>query len=141
MAKRKFELPRIQDLSKEQEAARALCKEGRHLIVGGPGTGKSVLALIRARRHQRERDDYPVPGLQPPPQPGQRPIVRKPGLVSRYLGQAGSGTHLREAYAGQSVPVARSRTTADTEEIDWAGVEEIVQAMPDDETTDSHRSS
>lgn len=58
MAKRKFELPGIQDLSKEQEAARALPKEGRHLIVGGPGTGKSVLALIRARRHARDDDDY-----------------------------------------------------------------------------------
>ena len=58
MARRKFELPGIQDLSKEQEAARALPKEGQHLIVGGPGAGKSVLALIRARRHLREDDDY-----------------------------------------------------------------------------------
>lgn len=58
MAKRRLELPGIQDLNKEQEAARALPKEGQHLIVGGPGTGKSVLALIRARRHQRDRDDY-----------------------------------------------------------------------------------
>ena len=58
MPKRKFELPGIQDLSKEQEAARALPKDGQYFIVGGPGTGKSVLALIRARRHQRDRDDY-----------------------------------------------------------------------------------
>ena len=28
------------------------------MIVGGPGTGKSVLALIRARRHVRDHDDY-----------------------------------------------------------------------------------
>ena len=58
MPKRKFELPGIQDLSKEQEAVRALPKEGQHLVVGGPGTGKSVLALIRARRHSRDNDDY-----------------------------------------------------------------------------------
>ena len=58
MAKRRFELPGIQDLSKEQEAVRALPREGQHLIVGGPGTGKTVVALIRARRHQRDRDDY-----------------------------------------------------------------------------------
>ncbi len=58
MAKRRFELPGIQDLSKEQEAARALPKEGQHLIVGGPGTGKTVLALIRARRHARDRDSH-----------------------------------------------------------------------------------
>ena len=58
MAARKFELPGIQDLSKEQEAARALPKEGQHLIVGGPGTGKSVLALLRSKRHHRNGDDY-----------------------------------------------------------------------------------
>lgn len=58
MAQRKFELPGIQDLSKEQEAARALPKEGQHLIVGGPGTGKSVLALLRSRRHDRDGDNY-----------------------------------------------------------------------------------
>ena len=58
MAKRKFELPGIQDLSKEQERVRALPREGQHLIVGGPGTGKTVVALIRGRRHQREQDEY-----------------------------------------------------------------------------------
>ena len=58
MATRSFELPGIHDLSKEQEAVRALPREGQHLIVGGPGTGKTVVALIRARRHQRDQDDY-----------------------------------------------------------------------------------
>ncbi len=58
MTTRKFELPGVQDLSKEQEAARALPKDGQHLIVGGPGTGKSVLALLRSRRHHRDDDDY-----------------------------------------------------------------------------------
>jgi DNA helicase II / ATP-dependent DNA helicase PcrA len=58
MAKREFNLPGIQDLSKEQEDARALPKQGQHLIIGGPGTGKSVLALLRARRHQQDKVDY-----------------------------------------------------------------------------------
>ena len=58
MGKRRFELPGIQDLGKEQEAVRALPKEGQYLIVGGPGTGKTVLALIRARRHRRDRDPH-----------------------------------------------------------------------------------
>ena len=58
MAKRKFELPGIQDLSKDQERVRALPKEGQHLVIGGPGTGKSVLALLRARRHQGDGDEY-----------------------------------------------------------------------------------
>lgn len=58
MAKRRFKLPGIQDLSKEQEDARALPKEGQHLVIGGPGTGKSILALLRARRYHEAKDDY-----------------------------------------------------------------------------------
>ncbi len=58
MAERLFELPGIQDLSKEQEAARALPKKGQHLVIGGPGTGKSVLALLRARRHANAKEPH-----------------------------------------------------------------------------------
>ncbi len=58
MAKRNFKLPGISDLNKDQEDARALSKDGQHLIIGGPGTGKSVLALLRCRRLHRENEDY-----------------------------------------------------------------------------------
>ena len=58
MARRTFALPGIQDLSKDQEDARALPRKGQHLIIGGPGTGKSVLALLRSRRHDDESDNY-----------------------------------------------------------------------------------
>lgn len=60
MAARNWTLPDIQDLSKDQERARLLPREGCHLIVGGPGTGKSVLALLRTRRHHRDKgaQDY-----------------------------------------------------------------------------------
>lgn len=57
MAARNWSLPNIQDLSKEQERARLLPLEGCHLIIGGPGTGKSVLALLRTRRHHRTKGD------------------------------------------------------------------------------------
>ena len=72
--RRRFELPGIQDLSKEQEAVCAvrrgsgggagaggtgsLPKEDRQLIIGGPGTGKTVVCLIRARRHERLKEEY-----------------------------------------------------------------------------------
>ena len=56
--RRKFELPGIQDLSKEQEVARGLPEDGQFLIIGGPGTGKSVLALLRARRLYKNHGSY-----------------------------------------------------------------------------------
>ena len=58
MAKRRFQLPGIQDLSKEQERVRALPFEGQHLIIGGPGTGKSVMALLRAKALDDDKLDY-----------------------------------------------------------------------------------
>ena len=129
MARRRFELPGIQDLSKEQEAARALPSEGQHLIVGGPGTGKSVLALIRARRHHQNHDDYLF-------------------LVFNHLLNQASGqlfgiellsrTWMQwfletfEEITGQSAP----RTEANQrkfQDIDWAGVEAEIRRMPESE--------
>ena len=52
---RRYELPGIEDLTKDQERVLALPREGRHLIVGGPGTGKTTVCLLRARRHARNR--------------------------------------------------------------------------------------
>lgn len=55
---RRFVLPNVQDLSKDQDAALALPLDGQHLIVGGPGTGKSVVALLRVRRLAAESESY-----------------------------------------------------------------------------------
>ncbi|MDE0716049.1 MAG: hypothetical protein F4Z52_08870 [Gammaproteobacteria bacterium] len=55
---RRFALPGIQDLNKDQDAALALPLEGQHLVVGGPGTGKSVVALLRARRLAENDRNY-----------------------------------------------------------------------------------
>ena len=128
MAKRKFELPGVQDLGKDQEAARALPKEGQHLIIGGPGTGKSVLALIRARRHQRERHDY-------------RFLVFN-HLLDRASGQLfGDGLESRtwigwflkgfEKQTGRPVPRLASEGKG-FRGIDWHGVEEIIQELPEE---------
>ena len=55
---RVFKLPNIEDLTLAQEKILALPLDGRHLIVGGPGTGKSVVALLRARKLARESKNY-----------------------------------------------------------------------------------
>ena len=132
MAKRQFELPGVQDLSKEQEAARALPKHGQHLIVGGPGTGKSVLALIRARRHGREEDNYLF-------------LVFN-HLLNRASGQLfGAGFEsrtwdgwFRETFlqiVKQPVPLLPPRPNEYTG-IDWNGVAEAIEALPSDADKD-----
>ncbi|MBK7646964.1 MAG: hypothetical protein IPJ12_07370 [Betaproteobacteria bacterium] len=57
---RRFVLPGIQDLNKDQDEALALPLEGQHLIIGGPGTGKSVVALLRARRLAADQKKYRI---------------------------------------------------------------------------------
>jgi len=59
----RFRLPNIEELTKQQERVRLLPPDGCYLVVGGPGTGKSVIALLRALRHQRQRS----PDEQGPP--------------------------------------------------------------------------
>lgn len=55
---RRFGLPNIEDLTKTQERVMALPSEGCYLIAGGPGTGKSVVALFRVKKLQREAKAY-----------------------------------------------------------------------------------
>ena len=57
MGKRNFQLPGEEDLNKDQDRVLALPEDGQYLIVGGPGTGKSVVALLRALKYQ-DNNDY-----------------------------------------------------------------------------------
>lgn len=57
MSKRKFKLPNIEDLTKDQDKVLRLPHDGQFLVVGGPGTGKSVVALLRMLKFQ-QKDDY-----------------------------------------------------------------------------------
>lgn len=54
--KRKFELPSVDDLLKEQDVILRLPESGQFLVIGGPGTGKSVVSLIRRRRIEKEKN-------------------------------------------------------------------------------------
>ena len=54
--KRKFKLPGVDDLNKDQDRVLRLPEDGQFLIVGGPGTGKSVVALLRTMKYHKNSD-------------------------------------------------------------------------------------
>ena len=54
MAKRMFGLPKDQELTKDQRMAIRKPADGQYLIMGAPGTGKSVVALLRLKKYAEE---------------------------------------------------------------------------------------
>ncbi|MCF7454839.1 DNA/RNA helicase domain-containing protein [Vibrio sp. A1-1] len=51
MSKREFKLPLLSQLTKEQQRILRLPLDGQHIVVGAPGTGKSVIALHRLAKY------------------------------------------------------------------------------------------
>ncbi len=126
MSTRKFELPGIQDLTKEQEQARALPLRGQHLIVGGPGTGKSVLALIRARRLAQDHVPYCFLVFNH--------LLNRASL--QLFGEGLSGMTWQAWFRAmfketldQSVPQLSPRPGSSFRDIDWRAVQAIVREM------------
>ncbi len=58
MAQRIFKLPGVHQLTKDQELARSLPLDGQYLVIGGPGTGKSVVALLRVKQLADQDKSY-----------------------------------------------------------------------------------
>lgn len=56
---RVLKLPELKDFTREQQKINNLPLDGRYLVVGAPGTGKSVVALNRLREYS-ELDDVTV---------------------------------------------------------------------------------
>ncbi len=52
MSKRINELPQLHNLTRQQQKVLRLPLEGQHLVVGAPGTGKSVVALHRMKKYE-----------------------------------------------------------------------------------------
>jgi hypothetical protein len=54
--KRIFKLPSVESLNKDQDRILRLPEAGQFLIIGGPGTGKSVVALLRAMKYHKNNN-------------------------------------------------------------------------------------
>lgn len=51
-----FELPAYEDLSREQDDIFNLPLDGKHVVVGPPGTGKTVMAVYRAEMYKKAKN-------------------------------------------------------------------------------------
>jgi DNA helicase-2/ATP-dependent DNA helicase PcrA len=130
--KRGFALPGIDDLSKEQEDARALPKKGQHLIIGGPGTGKSVLALLRSRRHHQDKNDYVFLVFNHLLNQASRQLFGD-GLASEQWQAWFMRTFTR--LTKSPMPKLPPSKTG-WQDIDWNSVATIIAELPPPETTD-----
>ena len=126
MAKREFNLRGIQELSKEQTDARALPKRGQHLIIGGPGTGKSVLALLRSRRHQEDKDDYIFLVYNKLLNQASRQLFGMELCSQQWQSWFAS---IFKAASGEAVPKLPPNGNG-WQEIDWVRTSEIIAALP-----------
>jgi superfamily I DNA and RNA helicase len=124
MVRRTFKLPGIQDLSKEQEDARALPKGGPHLVIGGPGTGKSVLALLRSRRHQQDKDDYIFLVWNKLLHQASRQLFGEQLISQQWQSWF---MRLFTQSTGESVPMQPSSGKSGWRKIDWEQVAQIIQ--------------
>lgn len=128
---RRFVLPGIQDLNKDQDEALALPLQGQHLIIGGPGTGKSVVALLRARRLAQDRRTY-------------RTLVYNRLLEhsnSHLFGKQQGESFRSDTWDGwfrklykhffQTVPVLPAARPGGYQSLDWQTIERTVQTLKD----------
>ncbi len=127
MSGRSFKLPGIQDLSKDQDAVLALPRDGRHLIVGGPGTGKTVVALLRARRYRRNGDTYVFLVFNHILNHASRQLFGAELDSETWV----SWFHrLFFEITGEPVPKLAPKEADGFEPIDWNRAEDVIDAMP-----------
>ena len=126
---RQFKLPGIHELNKDQDEALALPMEGQHLIVGGPGTGKSVVALLRARRLAQNGKSYQTLVYNRLLDHSNRHLFGSEQIFSARTWDS----WFREIYKKHvgPVPLLEPDVQGGYREIDWKAVKKQVQSLDD----------
>ena len=132
---RRYELPGIEDLTKEQEKVLALPPEGPHLVVGGPGTGKTVICLLRARRHAQSKDYYLF--LVWNHLLHQASLAISDGTLQATTMTSWFWKIFRE-YVGKSVPTLETTDGTQWKQHDWKAVERLIADLPASENSNAN---
>ena len=120
---RKFRLP--EKLTKEQDLPNDLPMQGRHLLIGGPGSGKSVVALLRAGRLVRSSKNGGHVFLA-----YNRLLIHfcsalSPVRINAETWETWFRRTLRQQMH-QSCPLQPPQANSTYQAIDWAGVSQIL---------------
>jgi DNA helicase IV len=118
---RQFALPGIHELTKDQEEARSLPMNGQHLVIGGPGTGKSVVALLRAQRCAREGIPYVFLIYNRLLEQASRVLYRG---VEAFTWDRWFRRTIAE-YSGKQCPLLTANPPNSYKQIDWQGIKEL----------------
>ena len=118
---RQFALPGIHELTKDQEEARSLPMNGQHLVIGGPGTGKSVVALLRAQRCARKGIPYVFLIYNHLLEQASRVLYRG---VEAFTWDRWFRRTIAE-YSGKQCPLLTANPSNSYQEIDWERVNEL----------------
>ena len=132
---RRFELPGIHELNKDQDEALALPTEGQHLIIGGPGTGKSVVALLRARRLVKNDNTYRTLVYNQLLDHSNRHLFGREQTLSAMTWQSWFNG-IFKFYCRCEVPKLKSKAGSNWREIDWVAVEQQVESVSQDKLHD-----
>ena len=105
-----------------------LPKQGRHLIIGGPGTGKSVLALLRANRHHDAEESYVFLVYNHLLRRASMQLFRDREEVHYLRNQQWESWFGGQIYelSGENLPRLPSEPNTNYTDIDWDGVQRIV---------------
>ncbi len=127
---RRFTLPGIQDLNKDQDEALALPLEGQHLIVGGPGTGKSVVALLRAWRLKETNRTYGTLVYNQLLYHSNRHLFGKDQPFAAMTWDRWFRRHFKRRLS-TDIPTIEPDYPGGYRPIDWNAVEQQVQSLDD----------
>jgi DNA helicase IV len=125
---RRFSLPGIHELNKDQDEALALPLEGQHLIIGGPGTGKSVVALLRARRLEETKKTYGTLVYNQLLQHSNRHLFGRDQLFRAMTWDSWFRRYFKRCFASD-IPTLAPDYPGGFRPIDWSAVEIQVQSL------------
>ena len=122
-----FTLPGINDLDKDQVDAQELPMEGTHLIVGGPGTGKSVVALLRARDIAKVGKDYTVLAYNQLLNQSNRHLFGGDLTLAAKTWDSWIREEIRSRFG--TVPTLEPGNAENFRSIDWESIEQKIQEL------------